>query len=256
MHNLEGRHQTVDIPKLDLQLIHVDNMNEAQNKIESAHAAPKEVIAGTDALNGLIDSTTTNGATPAKAAVAKRPATGTNGEHETNGDFQMPENDGSTSLAAFDKNVSRCKINKGLRERIFVLSAYDEAGVQRLVQAYRDHLLGKSLKVENEDTYLDDLSYTLACKRTSFVWRTSIVAGSISSLAQALESHPKPVRSGSNARVGFIFTGQGAQWYAMGRELLDYPVFRQSLVDAGSYLIQLRSTWKLMGRMSPIIPLG
>ena len=134
-----------------------------------------------------------------------------------------------------------------------MLSAYDEAGVQRLAQAYRDHLLGKSLKVVNENTYLDDLSYTLACKRTSFVWRTSIVASSISSLAQALENPHKPVRSGSNARVGFIFTGQGAQWYAMGRELLDYPIFRQSLVDAGSYLMQLRCTWNLMGRMSPSI---
>ena len=253
MHNLEGRHQTVDIPKLDLQSMNVDNMNGAQNKIESAHAAPKEDVAGTDALN---DSTTTNGANPTKAADVNRPDTDTNGKPVTNGDFQMSENDGSTSLAAFDTNVSHCAINKGMRERLFVLSAYDEAGVQRLVQAYHDHLLGKSLKVENEDTYLDDLAYTLACKRTSFVWRTSIVASSVSSLAQALESHPKPVRSGTNARVGFIFTGQGAQWYAMGRELLDYPVFRQSLVDAGSYLIQLGSTGEVIGRMSPITPFG
>ena len=253
MHSMEGRHQTVDIPKLDLQLMHDDNMDGAQNKIESAHPAPKEVIAATDVLNGLTDSTTTNGAAPTRAGIAKRPANDTSGEYEPNGDFPTSEYDESSSLAAFQKSVSRFGVKEGSRERIFVLSAYDEAGVQRLAQAYRDHLLGKPLKGENEDTYLDDLSYTLACRRTSFVWKTSIVACSISSLAQALENPPKPVRSGSNARVGFIFTGQGAQWYAMGRELLDYPVFRQSLVDAGSYLIQLRCTWNLMGRMSPCI---
>ena len=256
MHNLEGRHQTVDIPKLELQLMHDQTMNGARNKIESTHSAPEEVIAGTDALNGLTDSATTNGATPTRAGIEKRPATDTDGEHETNGDFQISKNEGSSSLSESHKIGSRSRIHDRCRERIFVLSAYDEAGVQRLVQAYRDHLLGKSLNIENEDTYLDDLSYTLACKRTSFGWRTSIVASSISSLAQALESHPKPVRSGSNARAGFIFTGQGAQWYAMGRELLDYPVFCQSLVDAGSYLIQLGSAWELMGRMSPIIPFG
>lgn len=240
MHNMEGRHQTVDIPKLDLQLMHDDNSNGAQNTPESSIPVPKEVIAATDVLNDLTDLTTTNGFTPTRAKIAKRPATDFSGE---NGE--------SSSLAALQKDVSGSAINEGLRERIFVLSAYDEAGVQRLAQAYHDHLLGKSLMVVNEHTYLNDLSYTLACKRTSFVWRTSIVANSISSLAQALENPPKPVRSGSNARVGFIFTGQGAQWYAMGRELLDYPVFRQSLVDAGSFLIQLRCTWNLMGRMSP-----
>ena len=253
MHNKKGRHQTVDIPNLNLQVMHDNNMKGAQNTIESANSAPEEIIAASSVSDGITDSRTTNGATPTRAGIANMPVNGANGEHEPNGDSRMSEDDKSSSLAASQKNVSRSGINEGLRERIFVLSAYDEAGVQRLAQAYREHLLGKSLKVVNQDTYLDDLSYTLACKRTSFVWRTSIVASSISSLAQALENHPKPVRSGSNARVGFIFTGQGAQWYAMGRELLDYPVFRQSLVDAGSYLIRLQCTWNLMGRMSPNI---
>ena len=88
-----------------------------------------------------------------------------------------------------------------------MLSSFDEAGVQRLAQAYRNHLLGKSSKLGNEDRYLDDLSYTLACKRTSFVWRTYIIASSTSSLAQALESHPKLVRLETNAWAGSVFTG-------------------------------------------------
>ncbi len=276
MHNRKGRHQTIDIPKLDLQLMRDlthepdDNVNGVQNMIDSANPAeafavtdildglttttgapptralandsanPAEAIAATDVLDGL---STTTGAPPTRAL-----ANGTNGEYEPNGNSRTFE-----LLPVFSQNVSSLGIGVNLRERIFVLSSFDEAGVQRLAQAYRNHLLGKSTKLENEDTYLDDLSYTLACKRTSFVWRTSIIASSISSLTRALENHPKPVRSGSNARIGFVFTGQGAQWYAMGRELLDYPVFRQSLVDAGSYLIQLRCPWNLMGRISPSI---
>ena len=253
MRNKKGRHQTVDIPNMNLQVMRDDNMKGAQKMIESATSAPEEVIAATNVSDGITDSRTTNGATSTRAGIARRPANDVYGEHEPNGDSRMSDNDESSSLASFLKNGSRSGTNEGLRERIFVLSAYDEAGVQRLAQAYHDHLLSKSWKVENEDTYLDDLSYTLACKRTSFVWKTSIVASSISSLTKTLENPPKPVRSGSNARLGFIFTGQGAQWYAMGRELLDYPVFRQSLVDAASYLIQLRCTWNLMGRISPCI---
>ncbi len=261
MHNREGRHRTVDIPKLDLQLMRDltpkpdDSMNEAQNPIGSTNPAPKvvEIIAATDVLDGLADSTTMDGAPHTRAHIAKKPANGTNGEYEPNGNSRMLENAGNSSLPAFQQNNSCVGINVDCKERIFVLSSFDEAGVQRLAQAYRNHLLSKSLKLENEDTYLDDLNYTLACKRTSFVWRTSIIASSISSLAQALESHPKPVRSGSNARIGFVFTGQGAQWYAMGRGLLEYPVFRQSLVDAGLYLLQLRCPWNLMGKTCPSI---
>ena len=259
MHNREGRHHTIVIPKLDLQLMRdltqepEDKMNGVKKTIECANSAPKviEAIATMDVLDGLADSTTMTGAPPTGAHTAKKPANGTNGEYEPNGNSPMFENAGSNSLPAFEQNVSCLGISVDLRERIFVLSSFDEAGVQRLAQAYRNHLLGKSSKLENEDIYLDDLSYTLACKRTSFVWRTFIIARSISSLTQALESYPKPVRSGSNSRVGFVFTGQGAQWYAMGRELLDYPVFRQSLVDAGSYLVELRCPWNLMGRISP-----
>ena len=261
MHNREGRHRTIDIPKLDLRLMRDliqepdDNMNGVQNTIESASPASKviEFIGAMDVLDGLTDSTTTTGAPLTRAHVANKPANGLKGEYETNRNCRMLANAGSSSLPAFPQTVSGLGISVDLRERIFVLSSFDEAGVQRLAHAYRNHLLRKSSKLENENTYLDDLSYTLACKRTSFVWRTSIIASSTSSLAQALESHPKPVRSGSNARVGFVFTGQGAQWYAMGRELLDYPVFRQSLVDAGSYLIQLRCPWNLMGRISPSV---
>lgn len=230
-------------------------MNGVQDTIESANPTPKatEAIATMDVLDGLAESTTMTGAAPTSAHFANKPANGPNSAYEPNGNSQMFENGGSSSSPAFHQDVSSPGISSDLRERIFVLSSFDEAGVQRHAQAYRNHLLGKSSKLENEDTYLDDLSYTLACKRTSFVWRTSIIANSTSSLAEALESHPKPVRSESNARVGFVFTGQGAQWYAMGRELLDYPVFRQSLVDAGSYLIQLRCPWNMMGRISPSI---
>lgn len=48
--------------------------------------------------------------------------------------------------------------------------------------------------------------------------------------------------------LGFIFTGQGAQWAGMGRDLRVFDVFEQSLRDAEKYLFQLGCHWQLRGK--------
>ena len=65
----------------------------------------------------------------------------------------------------------------------------------------------------------------------------------------SLEEMPKPVRSSTALNIGFVFTGQGAQWYAMGRELLSHQTFRQSLKDATAYLGSLKCSWSLLGTL-------
>jgi acyl transferase domain-containing protein len=130
-----------------------------------------------------------------------------------------------------------------------VLSSFDEDGIQRLALRYRDHLVAKSLAITNEASYLDDLCYTLSSKRTLFTWRASIVANSLASLTESLGSRFNPVRSATNPRLAFIFTGQGAQWHAMGRELLAYPTFRESFNAAGEYLKELGCSWPLIGAL-------
>lgn len=133
------------------------------------------------------------------------------------------------------------------KPRVFVFSAFDEGGIERVTKLYHDHLLAKSSKVTDEDVYLDDLSYTLANKRHNFTWRSSVVATSLTSLVEVLDHPLKSIRSNPNPRLAFIFTGQGAQWYAMGRELLMYSVFQESLHAASDYIQELGCPWSLMG---------
>ena len=42
-----------------------------------------------------------------------------------------------------------------------------------------------------------------------------------------------------------MFTGQGAQWFAQGRELMSYPVYERSIAEASSYMQSIGSPWSL-----------
>jgi acyl transferase domain-containing protein len=134
--------------------------------------------------------------------------------------------------------------------RLFVWSTSDETGIRRLFEAFREFL--SSVDVSKvEDTYLDDLAYTLATKRTIFPYRSFVQAATLSELVNRLgaDAGPlKPLRSKAGTNLGFVFTGQGAQWARMGVELLQYPIFKRSFDEADAYLKTLSSSWSLLGK--------
>lgn len=132
------------------------------------------------------------------------------------------------------------------RTRLFVWSASEEAGLKRLATSYHEHL---QTLADHSDTYLDKLSYTLSTKRSNLLWKSFLLAESVSDLQQNLLSRlSTPVRSFSrDLNLGFVFTGQGAQWFDMGRELIIYPIFRNSLQSAEAYLKTLGCEWSLTG---------
>jgi acyl transferase domain-containing protein len=101
---------------------------------------------------------------------------------------------------------------------------------------------------------LYNLSFTLAAKRTNFNWRTAIVANSTESLKDALVEKQHIARIAVDSGLGFVFTGQGAQWAGMGMELMHYPVFRQSLELADEYMKTLGCEWSAIGESLPLPP--
>ncbi|KAI5460920.1 hypothetical protein BGZ63DRAFT_445899 [Mariannaea sp. PMI_226] len=134
---------------------------------------------------------------------------------------------------------------------LFPFSSFDEAGVQRNTEAiasYYSSFLPPSSAADERD-HLQDLAYTLAERRTHFPWRSYCLSGSVADLVENLVSIPKPVRTRGTPNVGFVFTGQGAQWYAMGRELMVYPVFKKSLKDASEFMKTLGSDWSLIDEL-------
>ena len=131
------------------------------------------------------------------------------------------------------------------RPLLFLFSASEESGLQRWAAAYKDYFR-TSPSCHDEYTYLLDLAYTLSEKRSSLPWKSFVIGNSISGVQKGLETEIlKPVRSAKVPQVGFIFTGQGAQWHTMGRELFCYTVFEESLKRAEAYFRDLGSGWLL-----------
>ena len=135
------------------------------------------------------------------------------------------------------------------QSRLFILSAKDAHSCRAMTSNLKGYLQSLDLKEEEEGAFLDNLAYTLGQRRSRFPWVSTYTAGSVSSLIAALANEKvEPSRSGDHKpRLGFVFTGQGAQWHAMGRELIDaYPVFKASILEADGYLREFGCSWSIL----------
>lgn len=136
---------------------------------------------------------------------------------------------------------------------LFVFSAYDQDGISRVRDSYDGYLSARSGHTANEAKeaeFLRDLSHTLAAKRTHHAWRAFAVADSSAAMRHGLKELPTPARIKSEPRLAWVFTGQGAQWPAMGIELMEYHVFQESILAADRYLNSLGCPWSVHSEMS------
>lgn len=80
---------------------------------------------------------------------------------------------------------------------------------------------------------LADVAYTANTGRNHFAWRRAIVSGSIEGLGAQLAAMQAPKQAHTDlpeAKIAFLFTGQGAQYAGMGHTLYaTQPYFKQIL---------------------------
>jgi acyl transferase domain-containing protein len=131
--------------------------------------------------------------------------------------------------------------------RLFCLSAFDEACGKRQIKNLCDYF--KDRPDSKSEGFLGDLAYTLGERRSVLPWKAAISASSAQELINSLESsEAKFVQGAKSPVLAYCFTGQGAQWYGMGRELIQsYSVFRHSILQSSRYLHSLGAQWNLVG---------
>ena len=145
--------------------------------------------------------------------------------------------------------------DQGIQEESFcskllIWSAMHENGLARLLNAHALHFEILDAQSPEATTYLSELAYTLAARRSKLPWKSFTVVSSIESLKSIRKTSSAPRRSDSSieAALGFVFTGQGAQWHRMGQELMSYVTFRSSLFKSEAILRTLGCSWSLIGK--------
>lgn len=128
---------------------------------------------------------------------------------------------------------------------MFVLSTNSEESLKVSARRLQQWIL----KRKSSPGKLADVSYTLLNRRSLLPWRQSVVASDFGDLATKLSSWHN-VRAAPLTRLAFVFTGQGAQWAGMGRELLSYPIFQRSILRSESLLLGMGCGWLLSEEIS------
>jgi acyl transferase domain-containing protein len=132
--------------------------------------------------------------------------------------------------------------------KLFVLTANDKSSLSQVMKNIVVYLEQRPEIFQMD--LMNNVAYTLGQRRSLLSWRVAIPAQNSFELIEALSGEKcTPGKEVEPLRLGFIFTGQGAQWHAMGRELYDqYPVFASSLDLADRCLAALGAEWSLIGK--------
>ncbi|KAK5989446.1 Highly reducing polyketide synthase easB [Cladobotryum mycophilum] len=129
--------------------------------------------------------------------------------------------------------------------KIFCFTHQRQQAIYKMATTWRRFLSSP------QELSLDSLAYTLGSRRSMHPHRAVVVASNLNTLIEGLRLLEKglqrPAKAYNKPKIWFVFTGQGAQWAQMGRELLSfYPLFRQAIQRAEEDLLGFGATWKLI----------
>lgn len=131
------------------------------------------------------------------------------------------------------------------RPRLLLFSANDEPSLKSYFKAITRHVINPRVKVK-----LIDLAYTLSERRTHHFHRAFLVARDLN----FDEGFFKSGKIHNDApRIGFVFTGQGAQWSQMAKGLVEtFPVAGRLIRHLDNVLQSLPDPpkWSLLGMRS------
>jgi acyl transferase domain-containing protein len=157
------------------------------------------------------------------------------------------------ALETYSSNGSKPD-NGTTMPHFILLSSADKPGLERMLDVYTSYFRSScgSLEASEVETYLKCLQYTLLERRSVLSWKRFAIVGTVEDLKDLSSKLSAPIRPTQGARLGYVFTGQGAQYPAMGIGLLAYATFRNSIARSEECLRDLGCPWLLRGTSAQI----
>ncbi len=142
---------------------------------------------------------------------------------------------------------------RATRPLLLPISARDEVSLRRYVESYRDFLADPALP-------LAEVCYSAGARKEHHGHGVMVLGDDAAQLCGSLDAWLRGtapvdrVIAGKGARTRsplvFVFTGQGPQWWAMGRQLLARePIFRRTVHDIDA-LFQPLAGFSVIGEMT------
>lgn len=161
--------------------------------------------------------------------------------------------DAAADMSPTFSRLPQCNPSK-VTQQVFFISAASEKACQRISSRLAKYLVLKHRASRDANIVLSRLAYTLG-KHSIHAYRLALVTSNLDDLVEQLSAAayslvPFQERKG-DARIALVFSGQGAQYAGMGRELLSsHPNFARSIERACQHLIKLGSQWNLLEELS------
>jgi myxalamid-type polyketide synthase MxaD len=133
------------------------------------------------------------------------------------------------------------------------LSARSPEALQAVARTYQQFLASSELP-------LHDICFSASARRSHHDCRVSVAGDSPDQLIEGLEAFLKgETRAGllsgrkalgGHKKLAFVFSGQGSQWFGMGRTLLhDEPVFRE-VIERCELALRPHTDWSLIAELA------
>lgn len=133
---------------------------------------------------------------------------------------------------------------------LLTFSANDQQSLKKYIASLSAHLLNPTVSVS-----VSDLAFTLSERRSRHYYRAFAITQASSSANIDLQDSSLTFskKASSPPRIGFVFTGQGAQWSQMGRDLLNtFPRTRDFIRGLDEVLRSLPDppNWTLLDELT------
>ncbi|KAL2441683.1 Highly reducing polyketide synthase sdnO [Exophiala dermatitidis] len=137
-------------------------------------------------------------------------------------------------------------VGQGSHPFLFLVSARSKESLKSNIENLKSWMVKNSPRPH----ILQKVSRTLATRRSTFSWRASFNGRVNSEIIHAVGS-ARIGKAATSSRTIFLFTGQGAQYATMGRELIRCnPVFANSLRKSEEILRSLGASWNLLEELN------